>query len=442
MYINTNTMFNNLSIVNRINSYRTNLEKTTERLSTGLAINSAADSPSDILRISRMQSQIIGSHAAQRNIQDALSLTQVMESAFTQMYDIGLRMKELSMLYNNSTATAEEKGLIEKESTELLKEMKLIIDTTAYGGINVFQQDQFYFQVGYSVSDSITIGNPLITNQAATNSGSISLASNTKAVSTAETNALASKDYDISVKLPDGETLSGKIKLSMSDVEQGKDIDFTISTSNGDVSKGKLRFVDVNTGRFELHVHTKGTHGTNQNIKYTGTLVLKSNANRTDLSGEGIYTLDTEFGGLTGKVTFTMQGQEPADPVDPAHPSNPSTPNPSVAPGSIDFGNIDKIPVKTLLTGDFIDKNILVSMAGFKTSIGIDRNILEFRLSRQKETETNMTSALSKVQDADMAQELLNKLKHDLLLQTNIQLLTQNMEDQRNYVLKLLEYRD
>ena len=121
------------SIVNRINALRNYVEKSTEKLSTGKAINSAADSPSDILRINRMSSQIRGTRAAQKNIQDAMSLLQVMESSLTQMHDMGLRLKELSIQYNNSILTADEKGIIEKESTELVKAMKWIMENTYFG---------------------------------------------------------------------------------------------------------------------------------------------------------------------------------------------------------------------------------------------------------------------------------------------------------------------
>lgn len=441
MQINAGIMYNNLMLANRMNLYKTYIEKSTLRLSTGKAINPAADDPADILRISRFESQIRGSHAAQRNVQDALSLTQVMDGAFTQIHDIGLKLKELSVQYNNSSITADEKSAIESQSVELLKEMKQIMDNTSFGGIYIFKQNTYYFQTGYSADDNYTILNPI----AYKDSTAVLPKTYTSAASpvSGENSHTVVKTYGMSIKLPEGQPLTGELVLNLSDIEKGKDIDFTVNTGNGEASKGKLHFSDDNTARFELHVISKGTHGTNTNIKYTGTLELSGNANKTNLTGEGTYTLDREFGGWSGKVSFTLKSQngDPCDPEEPGDPEDPGNPNDPGTPGNggIDFGNIDKIPVETLLTGDFIDKNILTPIAGFRAKIGIQQNILELRLSRQQQTEEVMTSALSKVQDVDVAKELMEKAKYELLLQTNIQLLSQNLDSQRDYILELLK---
>lgn len=433
MPINANTMYYNLTLANRINMYKASLEKSTERLSTGKVINSAADSPSDILRISRLRSQIMGSHAAQRNIQDALSLTQVMDGALSQMQDMGLRLKELSVRYNDSAITADERSVIEKEAIGLAKEMKMVMESTEFGGINVFGNSQYYFQTGNSVNDNITIKNPLsdIEINAHTQSTGINALS-----APSVDKETTTKTYDISVNAPSGQSLTGEIDLNLKDVEKDKDIDFTINTSNGETSKGKLSFIDDDTARFELHVK-KSVLGCDFNIKYTGTLQLNSSASKTDLSGEGSYTLDSQFGGSSGKVTFTLKSQE-EDPTDPGDPSDPGDPGNG---GDIDFEDIDKIPVSQLLRGDFVDKNILQPIANSRAGVGIEQRLLEYRLTRQTATEEITTNALSKIEDADMAKELMNKMRSDILLQTNIQLLSQNLDDQRNYILDILKER-
>jgi flagellin-like hook-associated protein FlgL len=412
-------MYNNLMIVYRINTLRNYVEKSVERLSMGKAINSAADSPSCILRISRMSSQIRGTHAAQRNIQDAMSLSQIMESSIAQMHDMGLRLKELSILYNNSILTSEEKAIIEKESIELVKEIKTIIDNTMFSGINVFAKDKFIFQTGNSIKDEITIENPLYSKMI--------IVKPTPSTPT-DNKEVISRTYDISMKLPFGQSLTGEIKVNLKDLEKNKHVDFTINTGIGEASKGKLSFIDDNTARFDLHVKSGDIMGHHLNIKLTGTIELNGNSNKTDLSGEGTYTMDREFGGWSGKIGFTLRSQEEI----------PRTPKPPCEEEKINFKDIDKIPIGTILKGDFVDNNILNTLAGSRAIIGGKQNILEFRLSRQQQTEEIMTNALSKIEDLDMAKEIMLKTKNDLLLHTNLQLLSQNLDDHKNYILQLL----
>lgn len=419
MQINANTMYNSLMIAHRINNLKSYVAKSSEKLSSGKAINSASDSPSDILRISRMSSQIRGSQAAQRNIQNAMSLAQVMDSSLEQMHNMGLRLKELSVQYNNSTLSAEDKSIIEQESTELIKEMSAIMENTNFAGLNVFAKNKYEFQTGNSLTDKAALVNPLFDKKIIIES---------TASIPAKDKEVISRTYDISMQLPFGYNLPGEIKLNLKDVEKDQDIKFTINTGSNQISEGKLNFVDDDTARFELHVKSNSFFGYHYNIKLTGTIELNENADKTDLSGEGTYTIDHDCDGLSGKITFTLKTQE----------ENPATPEVPGEQEEMAFKDIDKIPIGTILKEDFVDKNILNPLASSRASIGVTQNMLEFKISRQQETEVITTDALSKIEDVDMAKEMLAKVKNELLLQTNIQLLSQNLDDQRSYVLGLL----
>jgi flagellin-like hook-associated protein FlgL len=145
---------------NRINTYNKIINSSLQKLSTGKRINSAADSPSDILRISRFEAEVRGSQVAQRNIQDGISFLQVAESALSQMQQIGHRLRELSVQYNSDILTAEDKKMIENEAKELLKEMNYIIENTRFGELKVFEKNSYIIQTGPYSGDTYEIKLP------------------------------------------------------------------------------------------------------------------------------------------------------------------------------------------------------------------------------------------------------------------------------------------
>lgn len=143
-----NNFSNNLFLSNRINTYNKLISINLQKLSTGKRINSAADSPSDILKISRFEAEVRGSRVAQRNIQDGISFLQVVDNALSQIKEIGQRLRELSIQYNSDILTAEDKNAIENEAKELFKEIKHIIENTRFGGLKVFDKDSYIIQTG------------------------------------------------------------------------------------------------------------------------------------------------------------------------------------------------------------------------------------------------------------------------------------------------------
>lgn len=150
-------MMNSMMYTRNMSIQRKQLEKSMERLSTGKRINHGADSPSDMLKISRHESQIRGSQKAQKNIQEGLSLIQVADNALDRVEDIGLRLKELSTEYQSETISQKDKKLIEKEARQLVKEINHIFNNTKFNGIRIFKKDKFRIQTGPNQGDFLDI---------------------------------------------------------------------------------------------------------------------------------------------------------------------------------------------------------------------------------------------------------------------------------------------
>ena len=108
------------------------LNKSLERLSSGLRINRAADDAAGLAISEKMRSQIAGLQAAQRNAQDAISLIQTAEGALNETHSILQRMRELAVQAASDTNTDADRQQIQKEIDQLVEEIDRIASTTEF----------------------------------------------------------------------------------------------------------------------------------------------------------------------------------------------------------------------------------------------------------------------------------------------------------------------
>lgn len=128
------------SLVTQTNLSKTNnaLGTNQQRLGTGLRINSAADDAAGLQIATRLNAQSRGMGVAMRNTNDAVSLLQTAEGAFSEMTDILQRMKDLATQGANGTNSADDLDSLQGEYDELAKELRNIMDNTSYAGEKLF----------------------------------------------------------------------------------------------------------------------------------------------------------------------------------------------------------------------------------------------------------------------------------------------------------------
>ena len=95
MALNVNTNVTSILAQRNLNKSQNGVQKSLERLSTGMRINSAADDAAGLAISSKLESQIRGLDQAQRNANDGISLIQTAEGSLEQMGDILGRVREL-----------------------------------------------------------------------------------------------------------------------------------------------------------------------------------------------------------------------------------------------------------------------------------------------------------------------------------------------------------
>lgn len=554
MQINLN---NSLFMSHRTNSYSKIINQSIQKLSTGKRINSAADSPSDMLRISRFSSEIRGSHMAQRNIQDGISFLQVTESALTQMQNIGHRLKELSVQYNSELLTTEDKALIENEGKELMKEMQHIIENTRFGKLKVFEKDSYTIQTGPYSGETYEIKLPDFTElkEIAVN-GQKSAPPSNHDDDSGQIGHIDDDDNDIGNV---GDVGNDDDNPNVGDIGNGDDnngdvggvgdgddnddngdiggiddndnnddvggISDNDDNNNGDVGNiddgdnndvgglgsvgdddqkdpslnGYQKLFDKNGALiYDGYMKNGEFHGYGKLYSDEGTLIYDGywNDGKYDHYGKLFYSdgkikydgywdnnnrhgwgksfysdgkiqyegnwSENKYHGLgkafdengsliyegewvngeTRNITNTTQmiamtafSMALAPMEAEIHSLNTEALQPLSETSPTSF---EDIHIADVLQNDFVDKHILNPIGFAISHNGVMENILEIRLESQIQNEELKQNALSRITDVDVAKELMTLIKNQMLMDTSMSLLHQDLAHQRSYISKLL----
>jgi len=138
--INTHVQALNTSRVLRRSTI--DLNKSLERLSSGLRINRAADDAAGLAIAEGLRAQVRGTQVAQRNSQDGISLVQTAEGALSETTNILQRMRELAIQASNGTQSDTNRASLNQEVGQLLAQLDAIALQTEFNGIKVLSSAQ------------------------------------------------------------------------------------------------------------------------------------------------------------------------------------------------------------------------------------------------------------------------------------------------------------
>ncbi len=108
------------------------LEKSIQKLSSGLRINGAADDAAGLAISEKMRRQIRGLSRAVLNAQDGISMVQTAEGALNETQSILQRMRELAIQSSNDTLTSNDRLEIQKEVVQLRDDLNRIARNTEF----------------------------------------------------------------------------------------------------------------------------------------------------------------------------------------------------------------------------------------------------------------------------------------------------------------------
>ena len=118
-----------LSFINKM------LEKHTERMSSGLRINSAADDPAGYAVATNLDARQRSVSQALRNTNDGVSFIQTAEGANSEVQNLVTRMRELAVQGSSSTLTSSQRTDLQTELDEIVSEVSRISANTEFNDI-------------------------------------------------------------------------------------------------------------------------------------------------------------------------------------------------------------------------------------------------------------------------------------------------------------------
>lgn len=134
----------NIAALNTYRSLSNNnvvASKSLEKLSSGLRINRAGDDAAGLAISEKMRGQIRGLEQAVRNSQDGISLIQTAEGALNETHSILQRMRELAVQASNDTNTDADRAEIQNEIDQLTSEIDRIGATTEFNTKKLLKGD-------------------------------------------------------------------------------------------------------------------------------------------------------------------------------------------------------------------------------------------------------------------------------------------------------------
>ncbi len=190
LVINHNMMAANTA--RNLNAHYAQLSKSTQRLSTGLRVNSAADDAAGLAIRELQRADIATLQQGARNANDAISMIQTADGALGVIDEKLTRMKELAEQAATGTYDSTQRLMIESEYQAMASEITRIANATDFNGIKLLDgtlssnthdgsglistgklkvhfgtgndsaEDYYYIRIGQSTASALGVGNQAI----------------------------------------------------------------------------------------------------------------------------------------------------------------------------------------------------------------------------------------------------------------------------------------
>ena len=383
--------------MNALNAHRnmginnTAAGKSMEKLSSGLRINRAGDDAAGLAISEKMRGQIRGLTQASRNSADGISMIQTAEGALNETTNILQRMRELAVQASNDTNTSSDREEIQKEINALTEEVDRIANNT-----------EFNTQKLLNGSKSGEAGD-LVRDEVAAVQGEFKI--------------VLDKDLKENDKL----VIDGKsIKFEANDVA---DKDNVKTKLEGIFTEYDIEVTDLKNIKL---TQKEGKDKDEFKVSLNG-----ADAGFTTNKVDGVTQRDTEFS--EGKVSVQVGAN--------AEQSM-----------SIEIGDMraqalkivnDKGRGLSVETAQSANEAItafdaaLNAVSSQRANLGAVQNRLEYTISNLDNTAENLTSAESTLRDVDMAKEMMEYSKNNILNQAAQAMISQANQQPQN-VLQLL----
>lgn len=481
----------NIAAVNahrQLAANNTSVSKNLEKLSSGYRINRAGDDAAGLAISEKMRGQIRGLDQATNNANDGISLVQTAEGALTETHSILQRMRELAVQSSNGTYQNDvDRENLNKEVDSLKSEIDRIAKSTHFNKINLLDGNISGSEDGMTVS-SVAAGQP-IPATASTATLKLTATGDADDEVTVGGVAFTLTGADVDAQMQD---LVSKITTDATGtctVSATYDLTNQIITltnkATGTAAVPTATFTGATTlaGTF-----TPGTTGNAAGVTATASTTVtfadgKLGDGNSFSVGSTIYELDGDSSVATGHTALNMSSYtadangkylaaDIATALDTAMGAAASasgavvtiTGDTKVTTGGVSFqiganGTSDQqvtLSVDDMSTKGLGINNISIAtqgnandaiasidtaintVSGTRADLGALQNRLEHTVNNLGVTSENLTSAESRIRDVDMAKEMMEMTKNNILTQAAQAMLAQ-ANTQPQSILQLLQ---
>ena len=474
------------------------VSKSLEKLSSGYKINRAGDDASGLAISEKMKAQIKGLETASANSQDGISLIQTAEGALTEVHDMLNRMVELAGKAANGTIdTDTDRAALQDEMNALLDEIDRIAQSTDFNGIKLLDGSMGGGKTGATVSVAADttrkigafdftvegqegLGVKFAAAAAAAGTHGVAAAWNGNKLTITLTGKTGTDEFtqaeiDEAIKNATGTKPEGASDLKVT-IDGGK-ITATADTVAGDITGatatsakpayatgtvGGIKFESTVAGvnpKIAVNAAAAGTVGVT--VKEDGEITLNLDSDKTYtkedinkmLSDAGVDVRATEVGtpvtatatALTGGAGLpgeglTLQIGATGDEYNKVTVSVGDMSSKGLGIDNLrDIGIMSQDAASAAL--DQIKNgadSAINTVSSVRAELGAMQNRLEHTINNLDVAAENMESANSQIRDTDMAKEMMEYTKQNVLTQAAQAMLAQ-ANQQPQSILQLLQ---
>ena len=437
--------------------------KSTEKLSSGYKINRAADDAAGLTISEKMRKQIKGLDQASTNAEDGVSAVQTAEGALTEVHSMLQRMNELAVQASNGTNSESDRDSIQNEISQLTTEIDRVSETTKFNetyllkgskgektktlsakdagvaGTLVDGAGTATLTVALKTGSSVTVAGQTYTiksgNAAATANDSLTkiqkdvsaatgpvIINGTTYIKTNDTWSAGTGTTYSSAELSAKVTAGDKVKIGTSDEVVALDYDdknnITMTEAAGKINAALLQANSVGATKGSAGVQT-GT-GKNNNTTKTKDFTFTITKGQTTVKNDLVFDLhvgaDADMTNKIGVNIATMDSK------------------------GLGIGGINVKDDSGVAATYAIDAiaDAISTVSAQRSALGAVQNRLEHTINNLDNVVENTTSAESRIRDTDMAEEMVNYSKNNILAQAGQSMLAQANQSNQG-VLSLLQ---
>ena len=441
--------------------------KSTEKLSSGYRINRAADDAAGLTISEKMRKQIKGLDRASTNAEDGVSAVQTAEGALTEVHSMLQRMNELATQSANGTNSNTDRKAIQDEIDQLTTEIDRVSETTKFNETYLLKGD------GAEKAHNVNAHDAGIDGVTLTDKGD-KVDVTLKELKAGDKISIAGKNYTIGAETKDGQAL---VKAQENDKQtitvngttytydatdkwtdgNGNKVKIGTGAADGEIKIGEGDVVSNGTKTLTVMKDANTADGIDDNDSTVITAgkayqlqtaeIVKASSIGTDTAAEvngtnkndnyttatTTFTLNKGTVSYKGGLSFNLHVGADAD------MTNKITVN-------IDSMNSAGLGVKGIKADTEQDATYAIdaiadaisTVSSQRSALGAVQNRLEHTINNLDNVVENTTSAESRIRDTDMAEEMVNYSKNNILAQAGQSMLAQANQSNQG-VLSLLQ---